>query len=157
MTKNVPCPIDQDRLQEIFALQARLNDHVFSKNGLRDDEGSPLKMETIIRAVAAEKRSVNDLPNQWLVRYSKAMAAELAELDQDLLWKWWSKDEIDLQNIRVELIDILHFLVSAMMCAGLTSDKVHAIYLQKNELNIARQDSNYSQETKDEDDNRSIT
>jgi dimeric dUTPase (all-alpha-NTP-PPase superfamily) len=148
--------LDQDRLQEIFVLQERLNDHVFAKNGLRDTEGAPLKMATIIQAAADGKLSVNDLPNVWLDRYSKAIAAELDELDRDLLWKWWSKDQIDLQNVRVELIDLLHFLVSAMMCAGLTPANVHAIYRQKNELNIARQDADYSQDTKDENDNRSI-
>ena len=156
MAINVPQPIGEDWLQEIFVLQSRLNDQVFSKNGIRDDEGQLLRMETIIRAATDGKLGVNDLPNQWLVRYSKAMSEELAELDQDLRWKWWSKDKIDLQNIRVELIDILHFLVSAMMCAGLTAEKVHAIYLQKNAVNVTRQDSNYSQDTKDEADNRSI-
>lgn len=114
-------------------------------------------MSTIIQAAADERRSVNDLPNLWLARYSKAISEELAELDQDLLWKWWSKDSIDLQNIRVELIDILHFLVSAMMCAGLSAEKVHEIYRRKNELNVARQDADYSQNTKDENDNRTIT
>lgn len=148
--------IDQDGFHEIFLLQERLNDYVFAKNDLRDHDGAPLRMATIIQAAANQKQAVNDLPNQWLARYSKAITEELAELDQDLLWKWWSKDSIDLQNIRVELIDILHFLVSAMMCAGLTSEKVREIYRQKNEINIARQDANYSRETKDEADNRSI-
>ena len=156
MTQHESGILNQDRLQEIFVLQERLNDHVFAKNGLRDTEGAPLKVATIIQAAAEGKRSVNDLPNVWLARYSKAIAAELEELDRDLLWKWWSKDEIDLQNVRVELIDLLHFLVSAMMCAGLTSEKVHEIYRQKNELNIARQDADYSQDNKDENDNQSI-
>lgn len=150
-------PFDQDAFREIFLLQERLNDYVFAKNGLRDNDGAPLRMSTIIQAAADERRSVNDLPNLWLTRYSKAISEELAELDQDLLWKWWSKDSIDLQNIRVELIDILHFLVSAMMCAGLSAEKVHEIYRRKNELNIARQDADYSQNTKDENDNRTIT
>lgn len=156
MAAQNPSSIDQDGFHEIFLLQERLNDYVFAKNDLRDHDGAPLRMATIIQAAANQKQAVNDLPNQWLARYSKAISEELAELDQDLLWKWWSKDSIDLQNIRVELIDILHFLVSAMMCAGLTSEKVREIYRQKNEINIARQDANYSRETKDEADNRSI-
>lgn len=156
MTEHDSGSFDQDRLQEIFVLQERLNDHVFAKNGLRDTEGAPLTMASIIQAAADGNLSVNDLPNVWLGRYSKAIAEELVELDRDLLWKWWSKDQIDLQNVRVELIDLLHFLVSAMMCAGLTPEKVHDIYRQKNELNIARQDADYSHDTKDENDNRSI-
>jgi len=92
-----------------------------------------------------------------LVNYSKAMKEELYELDDELLWKWWSKDKIDMQNIRVELIDILHFLISAMMCAGLTADKVFDIYQQKHAVNIKRQNSDYNKKTKTEDDNREIT
>jgi dimeric dUTPase (all-alpha-NTP-PPase superfamily) len=84
------------------------------------------------------------------------MREELNELDDDLLWKWWSKDRIDIQNIRVELIDILHFLISAMICAGLTADKVFDVYQQKHSINLDRQDSGYSKDSKSEDDNRTI-
>ena len=49
-----------------------------------------------------------------------------------------------MQNIRVELIDILHFLVSAMMCAGLSAEKVFDIYRQKHAINIKRQDTEYN-------------
>jgi len=96
------------------------------------------------------------LPNKWLVNYSKAIKEELSELDEELLWKWWSKDEIDMQNIRVELIDILHFLISAMMCAGLTAEKVFDIYQQKHAVNIKRQDMDYNKKIKTEDDNKDI-
>ena len=84
------------------------------------------------------------------------IADRLSELDEELLWKWWSKDEIDMQNIRVELIDILHFLISAMMCAGLTAEKVFDIYQQKHAVNIKRQDMDYNKKIKTEDDNKDI-
>ncbi len=85
------------------------------------------------------------------------MDDELRELKDSLLWKWWSKDAIDLQNVRVELVDILHFLVSAMLAAGLTADDVYRIYQKKCEVNVARQDTSYSKATKTESDNRSVT
>ena len=113
-------------------------------------------MQTILAAVEKYQIMVNELPNEWLANYSKAIKEELLELDNELLWKWWSKDEIDLQNIRVELIDILHFLVSAMMCAGLTAEKVFDIYQQKHAVNIKRQNANYNIKTKTEDDNKKI-
>ncbi len=144
-------------LKEIFKMQLELNNYVFEKNNIKNNLGDNLDMQEIISAVRNKEITVNDLPNKWLVNYSKAMKEELYELDDELLWKWWSKDEIDMQNIRVELIDILHFLVSAMMCAGLTADKVFDIYQQKHTVNIKRQDSNYNKETKTEDDNREIT
>lgn len=144
-------------LDKIFEMQTELNDYVFSKNKLKDKSGQGLTMQSIITAVAEGKLGVNELPNEWLMNYSKAMKEELIELDEELLWKWWSKDDIDMQNIRVELIDVLHFLISAMMCAGLDAEKVFDIYQQKHAVNLKRQDTNYKKDTKTEDDNKNIT
>mgnify|MGYP001984198329 FL=1 len=143
-------------LEDIFKMQLELNDYVFKNNNLRNNLGDNLSMQAIMSAVDNKEMMVNNLPNKWLVNYSKAMKEELYELDDELLWKWWSKDKIDMQNIRVELIDILHFLVSAMMCAGLTAEKVFDIYQQKHAVNIKRQDTDYNKKTKTEDDNREI-
>ena len=143
-------------LEDIFKMQLELNDYVFKKNNLKDKSGNDLNMQSIIVSAEKEEMMVNDLPNEWLVNYSKAIKEELLELDDELLWKWWSKDEIDMQNIRVELIDILHFLVSAMMCAGLSAEKVFDIYRQKHAINIKRQDTEYNKKIKTEDDNKEI-
>ena len=143
-------------LEDIFKMQLELNDYVFKKNNLKDKSGNDLNMQSIIVAAEKEEMMVNDLPNEWLVNYSKAIKEELLELDDELLWKWWSKDKIDIQNIRVELIDILHFLVSAMMCAGLSAEKVFDIYRQKHAINIKRQDTEYNKKIKTEDDNKEI-
>ncbi len=143
-------------LEDIFKMQLELNDYVFKKNNLKNKSGNDLNMQSIIVSAEKEEMMVNDLPNEWLVNYSKAIKEELLELDDELLWKWWSKDKIDMQNIRVELIDILHFLVSAMMCAGLNAEKVFDIYRQKHAINIKRQDTEYSKKIKTEDDNKEI-
>jgi hypothetical protein len=143
-------------LEDIFKMQLELNDYVFKKNNLKDKSGNDLNMQSIIVSAEKEEIMVNDLPNEWLVNYSKAIKEELLELDDELLWKWWSKDKIDMQNIRVELIDILHFLVSAMMCAGLSAEKVFDIYRQKHAINIKRQDTEYNKKIKSEDDNKEI-
>ena len=147
---------ENDMLKRIFSMQSDLNDYVFKKNSLKDTSGNPLAMDTIFAEVNRGDLKVNDLPNVWLSNYSRAMREEILELDEELLWKWWSKDEIDIQNIRVELIDILHFLVSALICSGLTPEKVYDIYSQKHAVNLSRQDSGYSMETKTEEDNKNI-
>jgi dimeric dUTPase (all-alpha-NTP-PPase superfamily) len=144
-------------LASIFALQAELNDYVFRKNNIRGSQGQPLCMAQIAQEVLDGHLMVNDLPNQWLSNYARAMEEEVDELKAGLRWKWWSKDEIDPQNIRVELVDVLHFLVSAMIAAGLTPEKLHDIYRQKHAVNLARQDSGYSQATKTEEDNRQVS
>ena len=145
-----------DMLASIFQMQTELNNYVFEKNNLRDNSGNMMSMAAIFSAVEREELMVNDLPNTWLANYTRAMAEELDELDDELLWKWWSKDRLDMQNIRVELIDILHFLVSAMISAGLTPEKVYDVYKQKHSVNLNRQDSGYSKATKSEDDNKTI-
>jgi len=145
-----------DMLNNIFTMQTDLNNYVFRKNNIRDDEGNIMEMKSIFDAATTGRLMVNDLPNKWLANYSRAMQEELNELNEELLWKWWSKDEIDIQNIRVELIDILHFLVSAMISAGLTPEKVFDVYKQKHAVNLNRQDSGYSKSTKSEDDNKDI-
>lgn len=157
MTVSEPGQINVNMLDKIFDLQTELNDYVFRKNKLHDNSGNILTMASIFNAVNDGDYKVNGLPNQWLTNYSKAMKEELKELDDDLLWKWWSKDKIDIQNIRVELIDILHFLVSAMICAGLTPERVFDVYQQKHAININRQDTDYNKETKTEDDNLKIS
>ncbi len=149
-------PAENDMLKRIFSMQSDLNDYVFKKNSLKDMSGNPLTMDTVFAGASRGELRVNDLPNVWLSNYSRAMREEILELDEELLWKWWSKDEIDIQNIRVELIDILHFLVSALICSGLTPEKVYDIYCQKHAVNLNRQDSGYSMETKTEEDNKNI-
>jgi hypothetical protein len=55
------------------------------------------------------------------------------------------------------LIAVLHFLVSAMITAGMTAEKVYDVYRQKHAVNLARQEQGYSMESKTEDDNRTIS
>lgn len=145
-----------DSLQQIFKMQIELNDFCFASNGITDTDGLPLSCLDIYRQVLMDRTGPNDLPNIWLGRYATAMEDELRELRESLLWKWWSKDTIDLQNVRVELIDILHFLVSAMIAAGMGSQDVLSTYTQKHTVNVKRQESGYSKETKTEAENRTI-
>ena len=85
------------------------------------------------------------------------MIHEAVELEDSCAWKWWSDDEpIDLQNARVEVIDLWHFLISASMVVGLSAADMVGLYLQKHAVNKQRQDQGYSRATKSEDDNRSL-
>jgi dimeric dUTPase (all-alpha-NTP-PPase superfamily) len=61
-----------------------------------------------------------------------------------------------MQNIRVEIVDMLHFLVSLALTAGLTAEEFHRLYMAKHEVNQKRQETGYSRENKNEDENRRI-
>ena len=89
---------NEDMLRKIFEMQTELNNYVFTRNQLVDNNGGSLTMASIFSAASGGKLKVNELPNQWLSNYSKAMREEINELDADLLWKWWSKDQIYFPN-----------------------------------------------------------
>jgi len=147
-----------DKLEELFRLQETLNDFVFSKQDLRDKNGKVLTMAALrSQAQSEEPLGPNTEVNQWLRKYLEALTDESRELGEELLWKWWSKDKLDMQNIRIEIVDQLHFWLSLAITSGMDAQKVFDIYMQKNKVNIERQNSSYSKENKNEADNRGIS
>ncbi len=100
----------------------------------------------------------------WLNNYIAAMSNELEELRDCTYWKHWCKEakqgkrfELnDLQNARVEVIDMLFFWISLAQCVGLDADDAYNLYMQKLEVNHNRQDNGYSMAEKTENDNKDI-
>jgi len=133
-------------LDELFRQQAELNKRTgFDPDALR---------ENFDPQVAGE----------WLNNYVAAMSNELEELRDCTFWKHWCKEAKegrrfrlhDLQNARVEVIDMLFFWMSLAQCVGLNADDVVRLYEQKLKINHNRQDTNYSMADKTEDDNKSV-
>ena len=146
-----------DKLDQLFALQTELNDRMFAKKDIRDREGKTLTMKALLAdAKSTQPLGPNTLVNEWLGKYLTALDDESRELREELLWKWWSKDHLDMQNIRVEIVDQLHFWLSLALTAGMSAEEVFNTYMQKNAINHARQEQCYSRSSKNEDDNKSI-
>ena len=122
-----------DKLEEIFELQQKLNERIGVDTKNMTDE------EKI----------------KWVLNYTRAMQQEMAELIDSVPWKWWANyQEFDVQNAKVEVVDLFHFLISLGQVLGMSADDIHNAYLQKNKVNHDRQDSGYTK--KDEDDSRHI-
>jgi dimeric dUTPase (all-alpha-NTP-PPase superfamily) len=119
-----------DRLNHLFELQKQLNLRIgVDTDGMSDEERQT-----------------------WLLQYCRAMSQEIAELTDCVPWKWWAKyQKFDRQNARVEIVDLLHFLISLAQVAGLSADDVFEAYTKKHAVNLNRQESGYT--TKDEGDN----
>ncbi len=146
-----------DKLDSLFALQTELNDRIFAKKDIRDNQGQTLTMEALRAEAGRDDLGPNTKVNEWLGKYLEALNDESRELKDELLWKWWSKDHLDMQNIRVEIIDQLHFWISLAITAGLDAEQVHSIYMKKNAVNHQRQEKDYSRSNKTEADNSGIT
>ncbi|CAI9086689.1 dUTPase [Candidatus Methylacidiphilum fumarolicum] len=123
----------QDKLDQIFELQKKLN----LKIGV---DPTTMDQETRI---------------QWLLNYTRAIGQELAELVDSIPWKWWAKyQKFDLQNARVEVIDLLHFLVSTAQLLGMSPEDLFEAYHKKHMVNVKRIDEGYH--FKDENDCKHI-
>lgn len=123
----------QDQLRELFRMQKALNERI---------------------GVVTDGMSEED-KTKWVLNYTRAMTQELAELTDSVPWKWWAKyQKFDEQNARVEVVDLLHFLISLAQVLGMGADDVFAAYVKKNEVNFKRQDTGYT--AKDAEDSRHI-
>jgi len=90
-----------------------------------------------------------ELRKKWFLNFELALRQESAEAIDSLNWKWWKKDEEDWDNIKVELVDMLHFWVSMCTIAGMDAKEVGELYAKKNKLNFKRQDEGYKEGTYD--------
>ena len=122
-----------DRLETLFDMQDSLN-----------------------RRIGVDVRNMTDEDRvKWVLNYCRAMGQEIAELTDSVPWKWWAKyQKFDEQNARVEVIDMLHFLISMAQALGMSAEDVFQGYLKKNQVNRQRQETGYDK--KDEDDSRHI-
>src|SRR5476651_2673725 len=123
----------QDKFEELFRMQQSLNERIGVRtNGMSEEEQT-----------------------KWVLNYTRAMTQEIAELTDSVPWKWWAKyQKFDKQNARVEVIDLLHFLVSIAQVPEMGPADFSEAYAKKHQVNVARQDSGYH--TKDEHDSKHI-
>lgn len=139
----------QDRLDELFQMQTKLNDLAFEKNGLVDRTGKQLTMACVIEDAVSNMNNggtcqVNSLTNEWLTRYTQALGKEVEEIAEALPWKFWSKSKTDLAHVREEIIDALHFWISLALVSGMDSGDVMDEYSRKYRTNMERQQTNYT-------------
>ena len=114
-------------LQEIFDEQVRLNEKI-NPDLYREIDDPEIKRERFLQ-------------------FELALRQESAEAIDSLNWKWWKKEDDDWDNIKIELVDMLHFWVSMCTIAGLSAEDVINLYLKKNQLNHKRQNEGYNEGT----------
>jgi len=108
--------LSSDRLQEIFELQRAFDEHVAASRGLDFDMCT------------------------WVQKDVLAMMAEMAELLDEVNYKWWKNPKrLDTDAIKEELVDIFHFLISACIRVGMDAEDLHRRYVAKNAENFRRQ------------------
>jgi dimeric dUTPase (all-alpha-NTP-PPase superfamily) len=105
-----------DKLEHIFELQEKLDRRVVEGRGLDYD------LQT------------------WIQKESVALMVELAEVLEESHYKWWKNpEEIQMDALKEELTDVLHFLISMCLKTGMDAEELHRRYAAKNEENLRRQ------------------
>lgn len=89
----------------------------------------------------ATKRNLTGIPADiWIQKETLAMISELSELIDEVNFKWWKNPkEINYDNVKNELIDILHFFASMCLKVNMDSQEVYERYINKNRENFLRQ------------------
>lgn len=106
-----------DKLDNIFKYQQMFDSELAERRGLQG-----IKME------------------EWIQKETLAMMSELAELIDEVNFKWWKNEKpVDADKVKDELVDILHFFVSMCLKTGMTAEELHQRYLDKNKENFDRQ------------------
>jgi dimeric dUTPase (all-alpha-NTP-PPase superfamily) len=69
---------------------------------------------------------------------------ELCEMLEKTKWKPWKKSaNNDITEIQKEIIDAWHFLINLSIHAGMSSDYLFNMYINKNNINHERQKNGY--------------
>lgn len=89
----------------------------------------------------AEQRGLGHIGmEEWIQRETLAMLSELAELIDEVNFKWWKNAKpVQPERVKEELVDILHFFVSMCIKTGMDANELCERYLQKNKVNFDRQ------------------
>ena len=107
----------KDKLDMIFELQEKFDQDVIKNRKLES-----IQLE------------------EWIQKQTLAVMSELAELLNEVNFKWWKNPkEVNTMNVKEELIDILHFFVGMCNRIGMSSAELFEIYIEKNKENFKRQ------------------
>lgn len=83
---------------------------------------------TLMKEMLELQDSINSLINKdWRNAHNpwyRAIWTECAELMDHIGWKWWKKQEIDIEQAQIELIDIWHFGLSDILQRKITIDEI---------------------------------
>lgn len=113
----------KDKLETIFFMQERFDSDVIKNRHLEDIT-----------------------PAEWIQKQTLAMVSELAELIDEVNFKWWKNPkEIDYSLVKGELVDILHFFTGMCLRVGMDANELFDRYMEKNKENFDRQ---YGKSTK---------
>lgn len=110
-----------------------------------------IQAETMLTLQARMNAKVNPAWIDAAYPYLRAVVVEGAEAMEHRGWKWWKKQDCDLEQLQMELVDIWHFTLShillqhrgdeaASLAELLTPDSTTTLHFDGRDYVIAEQD-----------------
>ncbi|MCD6303975.1 MAG: hypothetical protein J7M21_03315 [Planctomycetes bacterium] len=138
-----------DGLEDLWPLQAALN----RRAGFDTERLGRLLRQAEQAGELPAAGGLRGEVGRALKNYIDALAAECHELQDCLSWKHWYREarqgrqhELrDIQNARVEAVDMLFFWISICQLLGMEPADVYRLYAKKLDINHRRQDEHRSQ------------
>lgn len=97
-------------------------------------------MQNLFDSDIIKNRNLNFTREEWLQKQTLAMISELAELLDEVNFKWWKNPKtVNDDYIKDELVDIMHFFTAMCLRAGMNADELFDRYMKKNKENFDRQ------------------
>jgi len=93
-------------------------------SGLDSQAGEMLR--TMARMQEAHNRHVHPDWRTQGYEYYRAIWVECAELLDHFGWKWWKQQDVDIDQVKLEIVDIWHFALSDLLRAEALSDELAA-------------------------------
>jgi len=135
-----------DKLDKIFDAQAKFRKVI--------GKGKDLILDSMTEQQKGEQ----------LYHLISCVQSELEELRNTIYWKGWSSEAKEgrrfafknIENAKEEIVDVLCFLGDMCACVGLNAEDLAKYNVRKTEININRQKTNYSMDTKDGKDSEEL-
>lgn len=110
-----------DKLSEIFFEQSELNSRI------------------------RRERKLDYSFDEWMRQWALAVLSETNEILDEINWKHWKNAKpVNIESVKEEVADLLHFVVSMALTCDMNADELHYRYMVKNKENHDRQEGKVS-------------
>lgn len=115
----------EDKLERMFREQEKLDEY-------------------IRKSKAVQGKGYEFSEKEWIDKLTTAIIEEAMEIKEHSDWKWWKKPvNSEREELKEEMVDLLHFWLSLCLKLGITPDEIFEAYMKKNKKNAERQDRGY--------------
>lgn len=99
----------------------------------RDQFDQIMKLQNEMNCIAASPTWIQDN-----LDWPTAIHIEVSEAIEHFGWKWWAKQTLNIDQVKIEMVDLLHFVISGTFTMKIPVTEIYDIYME----NVKREKTN---------------